>query len=74
MKARNRQAYQEKVYQIYIGEILRNVSENIARIVPDEGATYISKSYIEVLKNLKEPSKSSDEIIDNIKQKLKEYE
>lgn len=66
--------FQEQVYRMYVGEALKNVSENVANGFGREGATYMAKSYTEVIKSTKAPVESADEVIDRIKRKLKEYE
>lgn len=58
----------------YVGESLKNLSENVANGFGREGAVYMAKTLTEILYPSKESDKSAEEIIDNIKQKLKEYE
>lgn len=74
MKARRRQEYREQVFRNYVCEGIRNISENVARTFGGEGATYIGKTYAEILYPPKKSDKSADDIIDEIKQKLREYE
>lgn len=74
MKAKRRQVYQEQIYRNYVGEALKNISENVARGLYCEGVAYIGKSYAEVAYPPKVEGRSADDIIDGIKQKLREYE
>ncbi len=74
MKAKYYQLYQDKVYRIYVGESLKNISENVAKSFGKEGAVYMGKTLAEILDPPKDSSKSAEDIIDGIKQKLREYE
>lgn len=74
MKARRRQEYREQIYRNYVSEGIRNISENVARGIGREGVTYIGKTYAEILYPPKETDRSADDVIDEIKQKLREYE
>ena len=74
MKAKSHQLYQEHVYKAYVAESLKNISENVAKGFGKEGAVYMAKTYAEILYPSKESDKSAEEIIDDIKQKLREYE
>lgn len=66
--------FQEQVYHMYVGEALKNISENVANGFGREGATYMAMTYAEVMESTKAPVESADEVIARIKQKLKEYE
>ena len=57
-----------------MAEAIKNISESTANGFGREGATYMSKSYIEIIYPPKEPDRTADEIIDDIKKKLREYE
>ena len=59
---------------MYVGEALKNISENVANGFGREGATYMAMSYAEVIKSVEAPVESADEVIARIKQKLKEHE
>lgn len=59
---------------MYVGEALKNVSENVANGFGREGATYMARTYAEIIKPSEAPVESADEVIARIKQKLKEYE
>ena len=74
MKARYHQLYQDQVYRAYIGESLKNISENVAKGFGQEGSVYVAKTLAEVLHPQKDTSESAEDIIDRIKQKLREYE
>ena len=74
MKAKHHQLYQEQVYRAYVGESLKNISENVAKGFGKEGAVYMAKTYSEILYPQEDTSKSAEDIIDEIKQKLREYE
>ena len=74
MKAKHHQSYQEQVYRVYVGESLKNISENVAKGFGKEGAIYMAKTYTEILYPPKDSGKSAEDIIDGIKQKLREYE
>ena len=55
-------------------EAIKNLSENVANGLGREGSTYMAKSYIEIMYPPKAPDKTADEVIDDMKQKLREYE
>lgn len=74
MRAKRRQVFQEQTYRVYVGEALKNISENVANGFGREGATYMAMTYAEVIESVNTPVKSADEVIARIKQKLKEYE
>ena len=57
-----------------MGDALKNISENVAKGFGKEGAVYMAKSYTEIMYPPKESDKTAEEIIDGIKQKLREYE
>ena len=74
MKAKHRQLYQEQVYRAYVGESLKSISENVAKGFGKEGAVYMAKTYTDIIYPQKDSGKSAEDIIDGIKQKLREYE
>lgn len=74
MKAKHHQLYQDQVYRAYVGESLKNISENVAKGFGKEGATYMAKTYAEIIYPPKDSGRSAEDIIDGIKQKLREYE
>ena len=55
-------------------EAIKNLSENVANGFGREGATYMAKSYINIVYPPSEPDRTADEIINDIKTKLREYE
>lgn len=58
-------------------EAIKNISENVANGIGKSGATYMAKSYLEILYPPKETTETTDtaeHIINRIKQKLKDYE
>lgn len=74
MKAKHHQLYQEQVYRAYVGESLKHISENVAKGFGKEGAVYMAKTYTDILYPQKDSGRSAEDIIDEIKQKLREYE
>lgn len=66
--------YQEQVYRAYVGESLKNISENVAKGFSKEGSVYMAKTLTEILYPQKDSDQSAEDIINNIKQKLGEYE
>lgn len=66
--------YQEQVYRAYVGESLKNISENVAKGFSKEGSVYMAKTLTEILYPQEDSNQSAEDIIDNIKQKLGEYE
>lgn len=74
MKAKHHQLYRDEVFRAYVGESLKNISENVAKGFGKEGAVYMAKTYTEILYAPKDTDRSAEDIIDGIKQKLREYE
>ena len=74
MKAKYHQLYQEQVYRAYVGESLKNISENVAKGFGREGAVYMAKTLAEILYPQEDSCESAEDIIDGIKRKLREYE
>lgn len=62
------------VYEAYVTESLRNLSENVANGIGGEGAVYMAKSYVDIIHPAPEPKETADEIIERIRGKLQEYE
>lgn len=50
------------------------MSENVAKGFGTEGAVYMAKTYTDIIYPPKDSDKSAEDIIDSIKQKLREYE
>lgn len=57
-----------------MSEAIKNLTKTTANGIGREGATYMSKSYSDIIYPPKESDKSAEDIIDNIKRKLEEYE
>ena len=57
-----------------MSEAIKNISENVAKGMGKEGSTYMSKSYTDIVYPKKEPDRTADDIIDDIKNKLRKYE
>ena len=74
MRAKHHQLYRDEVYRAYVGESLKNISENVAKGFGFEGAMYMAKTYSEILYPQEDTSESAEDIIDRMKQKLREYE
>ena len=74
MEAKSNEAYKEQVYRSYMAAAVKSISENVANGIGGKGASYMARSYSEILYPPKEPEHTADEIIDNMKRKLKGYE
>lgn len=59
---------------MYVTESLQNISENVAVGVGGEGAMYMAKSYIDIVRPKPESNETAEEIIERIREKLQEYE
>ena len=57
-----------------MSEAIKNLTKTTADGIGREGAAYMSKGYSEIIYPPKESDKSAEDIIDNIKRKLEEYE
>lgn len=57
-----------------MSEAIKNLTKTTADGIGREGAAYMSKSYSEIMYPPKESDKTAEEIIDGIKQKLRERE
>lgn len=58
----------EKVYKVYISDVLRIISENTAKY---SGGSYAKVRYLELIDPPKKETRTPEEIIKNIKEKLK---
>ena len=58
----------EKVYQIYITDTLRLITENTAKFV---GGSYIKMRYADMIEPVKKETRTPEEIIENIRNKLR---
>lgn len=60
---------EEKAYNIYIADALKLISENTAKMV---GGSYLQKRYSELFETEeKEETRTADDVINNIKSKLR---
>ena len=59
---------------MYMTEAAKNISENVAKGIGGEGAVYMAKSYSDILYPDRESNETAEDIINRIKQKLKDYE
>lgn len=57
-----------------MSEAIKNLTKTTANGFGKEGAAYMSKSYTEIIYPPKESNKTAQDIIDDIKQKIEEYE
>lgn len=57
-----------------MSEAIKNLTQTTANGIGREGAVYMSKSYTDIIYPPKESDKTAEDIIDDIKQKLREYE
>lgn len=62
------------MYRMYVAEAIKNLTKTAADGFGKEGAVYMSKSYLDIIYPQKESDRTADDIINSIKQKLKEYE
>jgi hypothetical protein len=56
-----------KAYEVYVTDVLRIIAENTAKQV---GGSYIKMRYNDIVDPPKEESRSANEIIDSIRNKL----
>lgn len=57
-----------------MSEAIKNLTRTTADGIGRGGAVYMSKSYMDIIYPPKESDRTADEIIGDIKQKLREYE
>ena len=57
-----------------MSEAIKNLTENVAYGFGREGSAFMTTRYTDIVHPPKEPTKTADEIIDEIKQKLRGYE
>ncbi len=58
----------EKAYKVYISDVLRIISENTAKY---SGGSYVKVRYSELIDPPKKETRTSEEIIENIRNKLR---
>lgn len=59
---------EEKLYKGYVTESLRLMTENTAKMA--HGGSYLKARYVEMLEPKKEETRTSEEVINDIKMKL----
>ena len=57
-----------------MSEAIKNLTENVAVGFGREGSEFMVTRYTDIIHPQKEPTRTADEIIDEIKQKLRGYE
>ena len=57
-----------------MSEAIKNLTKTTANGIGREGAVYMSKSYTDIIYPPKESDRTAEDIIDDMKQKLREYE
>lgn len=57
-----------------MSEAIKNLTENVAIGFGREGSEFMVTKYTDIIHPQKEPTRTADEIIDEIKQKLRGYE
>ena len=57
-----------------MSEAIRNLTENVANGFGREGSGFMATRYTDIIHPQKEPTRTAEEIIDEIKQKLRGYE
>ncbi len=57
-----------------MSEAIKALTKTTASGIGGEGSLYMEKSYTDIIYPPKEPRVTADDIIDGIKQKLREYE
>ena len=71
VKAKAQQNALDKSYRIYVTDGLKMISENSAKYA---GGTYLSTRYTDVIKKPVKETRTKEEIIKGIKDKLKKME
>ena len=57
----------DKAYRLYVTDALKIITENTAKL---NGGTYLTGRYAEMIEPRKEETRTAEEIIDTIKEKL----
>lgn len=57
-----------------MSEAIKNLTKTTANGIGREGAVYMSKSYTDIIYPPKESDQTAEDVINNIKNKLREYE
>lgn len=58
----------KKLHDVYVTDVLRLISENTAKTV---GGSYMKVRYLDLIDPKKEETRTANEVIDNIRNKLK---
>lgn len=58
----------DKIYKVYVTDVLRSISENTAKSVQ---GSYIKARYLDIIDPPKEETRTPEEIIENIRNKLR---
>ena len=59
---------------MYMSEAIKNLTKTTANGIGREGSVYMSKSYMDIIYPQRVSDRSAEDIIDDIKRKLREYE
>ena len=59
----------EKAYKCYVTDALRLITENTARAI--NGGRYLQARYIEYIEPIKEETRTKEEVITSLKEKLR---
>ena len=59
---------QEKMYKIYITDSLKMIAENTAKA---HGGSYLNSRFIDIIEPGKEETRTAEEVIDDLKEKLR---
>lgn len=68
--ARFKQEQREEAYRFYVGEGIRFISENTTHSAFDGGGGYLNLKLYDILYPPKQDTRTAEDIIDHIKQKL----
>lgn len=71
VKARAKKEAEEKAYRIYVSDGIKMISENTAKFA---GGVMPRKRFYDLINAIPEETRTSDEIISSIQQKLREME
>ena len=63
-----RKEQQEKAYKCYVTDALRLITENTAKA---NGGRYLQARYIEYIEPIKEETRTEEEVITSLKEKLR---
>lgn len=63
-----KKAQHEKLYKNYVTEALRYLTENTAKA---HGGSYLKVRYSELIEPIKEETRTADEIVEDLREKLR---